>query len=120
MSYKRLDVQLKYVATYAKRQRYRLPASQDQSLGQRAQRALYTDSIRAGFRPRTSPPTPAAGRSIAVIKDLSTFRLLCRLRRNPSSDHTPCFPLRRFGRVTRTVENVRCQYRQGSTYHFDP
>jgi hypothetical protein len=41
--------------------RIRLPASQDQSLGQRAQRALYTDSIRAGFRPRTSPPTPRVG-----------------------------------------------------------
>src|SRR3974377_1323 len=120
MSYKRLDVQLKYVATYAQRQRYRLPASQDQYLGQRAQIALYADSIRAGFRPRTSPPTPAAGRSIAVIKNLSAFRLLCRLRRNPGPDRTPCFPLRRSGRGRRPAENVRYQYRQGSTYRFDP
>src|ERR1700756_99271 len=40
---------------------------------------------RSGFW-SCDPPTPAAGWSIAVIKNLSAFRLLCCLRRNPGSN----------------------------------
>ena len=82
---------------------------------------LYTPTVYelAFARERARQPLQRAG----LLLLLKTFQRLgyfaaCAEILGPIVRHG--FPLRRFGRVTRTAENVRCQYRQGSTYRFDP
>jgi hypothetical protein len=68
---------------------------------------LYTPTLYelAFARERARQPLQRAG-LLLLLKTFQTFRLLCRLRRNPGSNHAPCLPLRRFGRVTRAAAGV--------------
>ena len=75
---------------------------------------LYTPTVYelAFARERARQPLQRSG-LLLLLKPFPALRLLCPLRRDPGSDHTPYLPPRRLSRVTRTAAGLRCQYGPG-------
>src|ERR1700730_15083758 len=82
---------------------------------------LYTPTVYelAFARERARQPLQRAG-LLLLLKTFQRLGYFAVCAEIPAPIITPCLPLRRFGRVTRTAASLRCQYGQGSTYHSDP